>query len=150
MGKTSGLRPEPHQGPCPWTPDRLSISDPGIYSFPTVPGTAPAAVRRRSSSGLSVTSLRALSRAGAVLGTVGKELAHDLRRRVFNLCSTRRIFAKIDGFSHRGVRRELNALRQPLNLNSIELSIRCTILVSTFRDCKFALMSVLYEIVMST
>ena len=32
MGRTSGLRPEPHQGLCPWTPDRLFTSDPGSFA----------------------------------------------------------------------------------------------------------------------
>src|SRR5713226_5013422 len=31
-GETSGLRPEPHQGLCPWTPDRLFTSDLGIFN----------------------------------------------------------------------------------------------------------------------
>jgi len=53
-GETLGLRPEPHQGLCPWTPDKLFTSDPGSSVRSTVPGTAPAAVRRHPSSGLSI------------------------------------------------------------------------------------------------
>ena len=117
-----GLCPEPHQGLCPWTPDKLFITDPGIGTRNLAPSTALAAVRRHPSSGLSITSWRALSRRKPYLASLN--YCERACRLAFSLCCIRRIFALIDGLSQRGVFRDLSAFRQPFNLNSIELSIR--------------------------